>query len=71
MCEVSERAVYKAVAEGRLRRVRRPGYQPYYAYSDVVACFGEPRNPGPLNSVKDRESVKGPQLSFAQFETAA
>jgi len=48
MWEVSVYAVYKAVAEGKLRRVRRPGYQPYYAFSDVRAWLQrEPKNPPP------------------------
>jgi hypothetical protein len=45
--EVSDWAVRKAVAGGELRRVRRRGYQAYYLFSDVVACFGEPKNPPP------------------------
>jgi len=69
--ELTDWSVRKAVAAGELRRVRRRGYQAYYLYSDVVAAFGPPKNTDPLNSVKNRESAKGPQLSFAEFETAA
>jgi hypothetical protein len=43
--ELSEWTVRRAVKEGQLRRVRRPGYQPYYPLSSVVAAFGSPKHP--------------------------
>lgn len=58
--EVTVYAVYKAVRDGDLRRVRRRGYQPYYTRSDVVAWLKrEPTNEPPLNPVKNGESSKG------------
>ena len=40
--EVSDRQLRGLVAEGRLRRVRRRGYQPYYPLSAVVEVLGPP-----------------------------
>lgn len=71
MWGISNWTLRRALVDRRLRRVRRDGYQPYYLVSDVVACFGEPRNSAPLRPVKRREDAKGGQLTFAELETAA
>lgn len=46
--EITNRRLRRLVLSGALRRVRRPGYQPYYAFSAVVAILGQPkRDPMP------------------------
>lgn len=40
--KVSDYMVRRLVSEGKLRRVRRPNYQPYYPLSSVVAILGQP-----------------------------
>jgi hypothetical protein len=40
--EISDWALRKLVREGKLRRARRPNFQPYYTLSAVVAVLGEP-----------------------------
>lgn len=37
--------VRRLVIDGKVRRVRRPGYQPYYPLSSVVRALGEPLHP--------------------------
>jgi hypothetical protein len=42
--EISDYRLRLLVKSGELRRVRRPGYQPYYTLSAVVAILGDPVN---------------------------
>src|SRR5258708_30673314 len=58
MWGLNERSLRTAIVDGRLRRVRRAGYQPYYPYSWVVAAFGAPKNPPPLGTVSRSERSK-------------
>jgi hypothetical protein len=53
--ELSNRQLRLAVKRRQLQRSRRPGYQPYYSMSAVVACFGQPKHP-PFRPVKQLEN---------------
>jgi len=42
--EISDNKLRRLVKLGKLRRVRRPNYQPYYPLSAVVEALGQPVN---------------------------
>lgn len=70
MWGITNRTLLTALVEGRLRRVRRVGYQPYYLRADVVAAFGPQVRPMVV-AVKRGKSPTGGQLSFAEIDQAA
>lgn len=43
--DISPWGLRRLVKEGQLRRVRRPGNQPYYLLSSVEAILGKPKSP--------------------------
>lgn len=73
---VSDYAIRKAILDGRLRRVRRAGYQPYYPVSSIEACFG-PRPNAPVgrpfrkSNLGDRTKGGYPSQPELPLEVAA
>jgi len=60
------RVFYELERSGQLVGIH-VGNRVWYSRAQLLEVLGEPS----LNSVKKRESAKGPQLSFAEFEDAA
>jgi hypothetical protein len=43
--EITDWQIRRLVKDGKLRRVRRPNYQPYYPLSQVELILGPPKTP--------------------------